>query len=157
MSCMQRETSKPTVLVAEDHDYDKLILTEVFARAAIAADLRFVSDGEQMLDYIYHRNRFAAASSAPVPALVLLDLNMPRLDGRRVVRILRDDDTVRHLPIIALSTSESAKHIHEAYSIGFNAYLVKPANIPDYVEAIRSLWQFWMKTASLPATELVRS
>ncbi|OPF93610.1 Response regulator rcp1 [Rhodopseudomonas palustris] len=154
---MNRQRTLPTVLVAEDHDYDKLILTEVFARASISADLRFVSDGEQTLDYIYGRNRFADRGDAPYPAIVLLDLNMPRLDGRKVVRLLRQDETVRHLVVIALSTSESAKHITEAYSIGFNAYLVKPANIADYVEAIRSLWHFWMNTASLPTTEAYRT
>jgi two-component system response regulator len=154
---MPNEPANPTVLVAEDHDYDKLILTEVFARASIAADIHFVSDGEQMLDYIYRRNRFAEPGCAPVPALVLLDLNMPRLDGRKVIRLLRDDESVRHLPVIALSTSESTKHINEAYSIGFNAYLVKPANIPDYVKAIRSLWQFWIETALLPTAEVART
>ncbi|KPF95067.1 response regulator [Rhodopseudomonas palustris] len=150
---MQRDTTKRTVLVAEDHDYDKLILTEVFARAAISADLRFVGDGEQLLDYVYGRNLFAERASAPTPSLILLDLNMPRLDGRKVIRILREDDAKRHLPIIALSTSESEKHINEAYSSGFNAYLVKPASIPDYIEAIRALWRFWMEIASLPTTE----
>ena len=150
---MNRDPILPTVLVAEDHDYDKLILTEVFGRAGIKADIRFVSDGEQMLDYLKRRHRYAEEGSAPTQALVLLYLNMPRLDGRKVIRILRADEAIRHLPVIALSTSESPKHITEAYSIGINAYLVKPASISDYVSAIESLWQFWMKTASLPMTE----
>jgi CheY-like chemotaxis protein len=150
------EIAPPTILVAEDHDYDKLILREVFSRVGIVADLRFVSDGEQMLDYIHRRNLFADPASSPVPSLVLLDLNMPRLDGRKVIRMLRGNEGVRHLPVIALSTSESQKHIAEAYSIGFNAYLVKPANIPAYVAAIRSLWQFWIETASLPSTDILR-
>lgn len=152
---MSSDTAPKTILVAEDHDYDKLILTEVFSRAGIAADLRFVSDGEQMLDYIHRRNAFADPSSSPTPALVLLDLNMPRLDGRKVIRLVRADDAVRHLPVIALSTSESPKHIAEAYVSGFNAYLVKPANITAYVTAIRSLWQFWIETASLPSMDLI--
>ena len=142
--------ASPTILVAEDHDYDKLILKEVFSRVGIDADLRFVSNGEQTLDYIYRRNLYSDPASSPAPSLILLDLNMPRLDGRKVIRILRGDESVRHLPVIALSTSESPKHIAEAYSIGFNAYLVKPASIPAYVAAIRSLWQFWIETASLP-------
>ncbi|ABD89315.1 response regulator [Rhodopseudomonas palustris] len=150
---MTRDNAVPTVLVAEDHNYDQMILKEVFSRAGIRADLRFVNDGEQMLDYLHRRGRFAEALSAPTPALILLDLNMPRLDGRKVIRMLREDDTIRHLPVIALSTSESIKHITEAYSIGINAYLVKPANIPDYVTKINSLWQFWMVAASLPVVE----
>jgi two-component system response regulator len=153
---MTSDLAPPTILVAEDHDYDKLILKEVFSRVGIVADLRFVSDGEQMLDYIHRRNLFADPASSPVPSLILLDLNMPRLDGRKVIRMLRGDEGVRHLPVIALSTSESQKHIAEAYSIGFNAYLVKPANIPAYVEAIRSLWRFWMETASLPSPDTLR-
>ncbi|NVN88732.1 MAG: response regulator [Rhodopseudomonas sp.] len=150
---MHRDNTVPTVLVAEDHNYDKMILKEVFSRAGITADLHFVGDGEQMLDYLYRRGNFAEELSAPTPALILLDLNMPRLDGRKVIHILRADETLRHLPVIALSTSESQKHITEAYSIGINAYLVKPANIPDYVAKITSLWQFWMVTASLPVVE----
>jgi two-component system response regulator len=148
-----REHTAPIVLVAEDHTYDKMILEEVFSRAGIKADLRFVSDGEEMLDYLNRRGRYAEDLSAPTPALILLDLNMPRLDGRKVIRIMRADESLRHLPVIALSTSESQKHITEAYSIGINAYLVKPANIPDYVAKITSLWHFWMVTASLPAVE----
>jgi two-component system response regulator len=154
---MAREIEVPTVLVAEDHNHDKFILREVFSRAGIRADLRFVSDGEQMLDYLYRRGAFVDAGLSPSPTLVLLDLNMPRLDGRKVIRILRADETLRHLPVIALSTSESPKHITEAYSIGINAYLVKPASIPDYVAKMTSLWQFWMTTASLPTVEMARS
>jgi len=153
---MERDVPPPTVLVAEDHNHDKFILREVFSRAGIRADLRFVGDGEQMLDYLNRRGTFAGAGLAPTPALILLDLNMPRLDGRKVIRILRDDESLRHLPVIALSTSESAKHINEAYSIGINAYLVKPASIPDYVAKISSLWTFWMVTAALPAVESAR-
>jgi two-component system response regulator len=150
---MSRDVAPPTVLVAEDHNHDKFILKEVFSRAGIRADLRFVDDGEQMLDYLYRRGPFASPGAAPMPTVVLLDLNMPRLDGRKVIRILRADDGLRHLPVIALSTSESPKHITEAYAIGINAYLVKPANIPDYVAKVSSLWEFWMKTASLPTVE----
>jgi two-component system response regulator len=154
---MERDTLPPCILVAEDHNHDKFILTEVFSRAGIAADLRFVSDGEQMLDYLYRRGAFAGSGQAPVPRLVLLDLNMPRLDGRKVLRMLRADETLRHLPVIALSTSESPKHINEAYSIGINAYLIKPASIPDYVAKVSSLWKFWLETASLPAAEAARA
>lgn len=153
---MERDTQPPCILVAEDHNHDKFILTEVFSRAGITADLRFVSDGEQLLDYLYRRGPFAAPAQAPAPRLVLLDLNMPRLDGRKALRILRADDSLCHLPVIALSTSESPKHIVEAYSIGINAYLIKPASIPDYVAKVSSLWRFWMETASLPATEVAR-
>ncbi|MBK5958316.1 hypothetical protein CCR97_08840 [Rhodoplanes elegans] len=151
MTC--REGNPPTVLVAEDHNHDKFILQEVFSRAGVRADLRFVSDGEQMLDYLHRRGAFAAPGAAPPPSLVLLDLNMPRLDGRKVIRLVRADESLRHLPVIALSTSESPKHITEAYASGINAYLVKPANIPDYVAKISSLWGFWMSAASLPAVE----
>ncbi len=143
----------PTVLVAEDHNNDKFILREVFSRAGIAVDLRFVSDGEEMLDYLRRRGSYAGPGLAPAPALALLDLNMPRLDGRKVIRIVRADETLRHLPVIALSTSESPKHIIEAYSIGINAYLIKPAGIAEYVAKISALWQFWMVAASLPAVE----
>ena len=153
---MERAPQPPCILVAEDHNHDKFILTEVFSRAGIVADLRFVSDGEQMLDYLYRRGPFAEPAPAPRPLLVLLDLNMPRLDGRKVLRMVRADDSLRHLPMIALSTSESPKHITEAYSIGINAYLIKPASIPDYVAKISSLWKFWMETASLPATDVAR-
>ena len=153
---MVRSAPPPIVLVAEDHNHDKFILREVFSRAGIAVDLRFVSDGEEMLDYLYRRGPFAEPGLAPVPVLALLDLNMPRLDGRKVIRILRADATLSRLPVIALSTSESQKHINEAYSTGINAYLVKPASIPEYVAKILSLWQFWIVTASLPGIEDVR-
>ena len=146
---MNADLVPPTLLIAEDHDNDKFILREVFLRAGVRADLRFVSNGEQVLDYLYRRAPFTDA--APMPVLVMLDLNLPRLDGRRVIRVIRADERLRHLPLIALSTSESQKHITESYVLGANAYLVKPAGIPDYVAKISSLWQFWMVAASLPA------
>jgi two-component system response regulator len=153
---MTGEASRlPTVLVAEDHQHDRFILSEVFARAGIRVDLRFVGDGEQLLDYLYRSGRFAAPAQAPAPCFILLDLNMPRLDGRKTIRILRADPKLCHLPVIALSTSEHPQHIAEAYAIGANAYLIKPARIPDYVSKISALWQFWMHAATLPTLKEV--
>jgi two-component system response regulator len=157
---MTGEANKlPVVLVAEDHQHDRFILSEVFARAGIQADLRFVGDGEQVLDYLHRSGPFAGSApgndKAPSPCFILLDLNMPRLDGRKTIRVLRADPKLCHLPVIALSTSEHPQHIAEAYAIGANAYLVKPARIPDYVSKINALWQFWMHAATLPTPEEV--
>ncbi|MDN3566409.1 response regulator [Paeniroseomonas aquatica] len=146
-----QEPALPVVLLAEDSAHDRLILEEVFQEAGIAAQLRFVEDGEELLDYLKQRGAYAAgASVAPWPAVVLLDINMPKVNGHEAVRAIRADPLLRDLPVVALSTSDSPKQIALAYSLGVNSFLTKPARFASFVELMRMFGNYWLQGVRLP-------
>ena len=145
------EPSLPLVLVAEDSAHDRIIIEEAFREAGIAATLRFVEDGEELLDYLQRRGRYAGGDGvAPWPAVVLLDINMPKVNGHEAMRAIRADPLLRELPVVALSTSDSPKQIAQAYAVGVNSFLTKPPRFPAFVELIRLFAGYWLLGVRLP-------
>lgn len=142
----------PVVLVAEDSEHDRLIIEEAFREAELKAELRFVEDGEELLDYLNRRGGFAegGAREAPWPAVVLLDINMPKVNGHEAMRAIRADPRLKDLPVVALSTSDSPKQIAQAYAVGVNSFLTKPARFPDFVELMRLFGGYWLHGVRLP-------
>jgi two-component system response regulator len=145
--------AKPiAILVAEDSKYDRMILEQAFSEIDSNVRLYFVNDGEDALDYLRSRNAYAAAGAAPRPALLLMDLNMPRMNGHEAVRALRADNTLRVLPVIVLSTSDDPVQIAEAYANGVNAFMTKPGHFDDVVALLRKFSEFWLTAIHLPPT-----
>lgn len=141
----------PVVLVAEDSELDRMIVEEAFDAAGIEAELHFVEDGEALLDYLLHRGAYAAPDArAPWPAVVLLDINMPKLNGHEAMRRIRAEPSLRDLPVVALSTSDSPKQIALAYAVGVNSFLTKPGRFPDFVELMRLFGGYWLRGVRLP-------
>ena len=141
----------PLVLVAEDSAHDRLIITEAFREAGISADLRFVEDGEELLEYLTRGGRYAAEGTAlRSPAVVLLDINMPKMNGHEAMRAIRAEPELRYLPVIALSTSDSPRQIAQAYAVGVNSFLTKPASFPAFVELMRMFGNYWLHGVRLP-------
>jgi len=142
----------PVVLVAEDSEHDRLIIAEAFREAEVVAELHFVEDGEELLDYLRRAGPYAEGSGrdAPWPAVVLLDINMPKVNGHDAMRAIRADATLRDLPVIALSTSDSPKQIAQAYAVGVNSFLTKPARFPDFVKLMRLFAGYWLDGVRLP-------
>jgi CheY-like chemotaxis protein len=138
------------VLVAEDNKYDRMILEEVFAELGWNISIRFVTNGEEVMDYLHLRNAYAAPAAAPRPALILMDLNMPRLTGDEALRQIRADPALRMLPVIILSTADSPKLVVQAYSSGINAFLTKPGDFDEFVDLMRKFGAFWLEGAKLP-------
>jgi two-component system response regulator len=145
------ETDPAVILVAEDSKYDRMILEEAFKEVGCDVGLRFVTDGEDALDYLHRRNRYTAAGAAPRPLLLLLDLNMPRMDGSEALRALRADAELRALPVIILSTSDNPRQIVQAYANGANAFMTKPGSFDEFVALLRGFAAFWLDIARLPA------
>jgi CheY-like chemotaxis protein len=144
------DPSLPLVLVAEDSAHDRIIIDEAFREVGIAVTLRFVEDGEELLDYLQRRGRYAADGAAPWPAVVLLDINMPKVNGHEAMRAIRADPLLRDLPVVALSTSDSPKQIAQAYAVGVNSFLTKPARFPAFVDLIRLFGGYWLQGVRLP-------
>jgi two-component system response regulator len=149
MSALRPAPAAPVVLVAEDSDADRMIIAEAFHELGIAVDLRFVEDGEDLLDYLRRAGRHAGGD-APAPAVVLLDINMPKLNGHEAMREIRADRALRHLPVVALSTSDSPKQVAEAYASGVNSFLTKPARFADVVVLLRKFTEYWLFGVRLP-------
>jgi CheY-like chemotaxis protein len=150
---------RPTaVLIAEDSKFDQMILKRAFAAAAILQEPRFVNDGEALLAYLEQSlgekpllpEPPAADPDSPVPDLVLLDLHMPRLNGREALRQIRQNDRFKHIPIIMLTNSSDERHIQELYRIGANSYIVKPSSFEAIVATLKQLKEYWFGIAKLP-------
>lgn len=138
------------ILVAEDNKYDRMILEEVFVELGWTVAVRFVTNGEEVLDYLNRRNAYAAPAIAPRPALILMDLNMPRMTGDEALREIRADPAFSMLPVIVLSTADSPKLIVQAYANGINAFMTKPGAFEEFVDLLRKFGAFWLDGAKLP-------
>ena len=123
-----------TVLMADDDPDDRLMMQDAFRACGPGPDLRFVRDGEELLDWL---------RSHPLPGLVLLDLNMPRKDGREALREIRADAVLRHLPVVVLSTSSAEEDIARALADGVDAFLTKPVTADGMAALVQGLARYW--------------
>jgi CheY-like chemotaxis protein len=138
-----------TILVAEDDADDRMLIEEAWRENHLANDLRFVADGEELMDYLLARGRFAAPAAAPRPALILLDLNMPKKDGRAALREIKADPALRQIPIVVLTTSEAEEDIVRAYDLGVNSFIVKPVSFDKMVHLMKTLNRYWLEIVEL--------
>jgi CheY-like chemotaxis protein len=141
-----------TVLVAEDDPDDRILLKDAMAENGLTSDLRFVEDGEELLDYLQRRGRYTAPASSPRPDLVLLDLNMPRKDGREALEELGQDPELRRIPTVVLTTSNAEEDIERSYALGANSYIAKPVTLEGWAEVMRTLGQYWFQIVELPVS-----
>jgi CheY-like chemotaxis protein len=139
----------PIVLVAEDDLGDRVLLQQAFEAAGLRADLRFSINGEEFLAYLRRQPPWARSER---PDLILLDLNMPRMDGREVLRDIKGDPQLRSIPVVVLTNSSAPEDIAGAYDSGANAYVPKPHSPDDLASIIRSLSEYWFKVCALPGT-----
>lgn len=109
-----------------------------------------VENGEELMDYLYRRGKYADRTDAPRPGLILLDLNMPRKDGREALQEIKSDPNLRSIPVVVLTTSEAEQDILESYSLGVNAFITKPVTFDGLAKAIDTLGSFWFEIVKLP-------
>lgn len=136
--------------MAEDDLDDRLLVKDALAESNWEADLRFVDNGEEMMDYLSHTGKYADASSAPRPSLILLDLNMPRKDGREVLREMKNRSDLKRIPVVVLTTSKADTDIEKMYELGANSFIAKPIEFESLVKLMRLLAQYWLQTVELP-------
>jgi len=150
MSARIHPHTKVDVLIAEDSEFDRALLRDAFDELDFNVSLIFVGDGEELLEYLQRTNKFSARELGPLPALILLDLNMPRMKGIPALQAMRADIKLRALPVIVLSTSSSPRQIAEAYANGVNAYMTKPAHFDELLDTIQKFGDFWLSVSRLP-------
>jgi CheY-like chemotaxis protein len=140
-----------SILVCDDDEDDRLLTRQALEDAHISNAVRFVEDGEQLLDYLYQRGPFAGETGeAPRPGLILLDLNMPKLDGREALKTIKEDELLRDIPVVVLSTSRLDEDIARSYQLGVNSFITKPVTFSGLVEAMNVLGRYWLEIVELP-------
>ncbi|QDU64320.1 Response regulator rcp1 [Planctomycetes bacterium Pan216] len=143
-------SSRPiTVLLAEDDPDDQLMAKKAWEQARILNPLEIVDNGEELLDCLRQRGRFADTSKER-PGLVLLDLNMPRMDGREALAEIKSDASLRRIPVIILTTSKADEDVLQSYDLGVNSYIAKPVTFDSLVDVIKGFEQYWIHIVALP-------
>ncbi|HXE58062.1 MAG TPA: response regulator [Gemmatimonadales bacterium] len=142
-----------TILWADDDPDDRLLIQEVLAGSRWRHRVRFVEDGEELLEYLCHRGRYADRRSAPRPSLILLDLNMPRRDGREVLAEIKADPRLRDIPVVVITTSRAQEDVDRSYRLGVSSYITKPASYQELVEMLEVLSRYWGDFVRLPSNE----
>jgi CheY-like chemotaxis protein len=142
-----------TILICDDDEDDRMLTAQALEDAHVSNDVRFVNDGEQLLDYLFQRGAYAdKAGTAPRPGLILLDLNMPNMDGREALKLIKGDESLRDIPIVVLSTSGLEQDIVKSYQLGVNSFITKPVTFSGLVEAMNVLGRYWLEIVELPPT-----
>jgi len=139
-----------TILMADDDPDDRQLTKEAFEEARLANDLRFVEDGVELLDYLHRRGKYADPDTSPRPGIILLDLNMPRKDGREALKELKQDPRFRAIRVIILTTSKAEEDILRTYNLSAASYITKPVTFERLVEVVRTLGKYWLEIVELP-------
>lgn len=150
---MKTEGKTITILLADDDPDDRKLTQDAFAENRLANVLHCVEDGEELLEYLHRRGKYRDLRNTPLPGLILLDLNMPRKDGREALKEIKADPELRRIPIVVLTTSKAEEDILRSYDLGVNSYVTKPVTFKSLVELIKVLGRYWFEVVELPPDE----
>jgi CheY-like chemotaxis protein len=139
-----------TILMADDDPDDRQLTREAFDEAKLANDLRFVEDGVELLDYLNRRGKYADPETSPRPGLILLDLNMPRKDGREALQEIKADPKLKRIRIVIMTTSKAEEDILRTYNLSAASYITKPVTFEALVDVVRTLGKYWLEIVELP-------
>jgi CheY-like chemotaxis protein len=147
---MKKHGEPITILMADDDADDRRLTRDALEESRLANDLRFVENGEELLDYLRNKGKFSDPEFAPRPGLILLDLNMPRMDGRTALKEMKADPDLRQIPVTVLTTSKADEDIFRSYDLGVNSYIVKPVTFEALVDILQTLEKYWFEIVELP-------
>ena len=147
---MNNNRKSITILLADDDADDRMMASDALEESRLANDLRCVEDGEELMDYLHRRGKFAPPNNAPRPGLILLDLNMPRKDGREALKEIKAEPELRSIPVIVLTTSKAEEDIYRTYDLGVNSFITKPVNFESLVAVMKALGKYWFEIVELP-------
>jgi len=145
-------TNSPVLLVEDNHEDTEATL-RAFSRVGLSNQVFHCDDGEDALDFLYRRGEYASAAEAPRPCLILLDLNLPGTDGREVLSVVKQDEQLKNIPVLVLTTSNDERDIESCYRMGANCYISKPVDFGKLVRSIQHVKGFWFETVVLPRGE----
>ena len=144
------QKSKQPFLIVDDSPEDTEAMLRALKRAGLANPIYHCADGDEALDFLHQRGPYAAPGAAPRPGIILLDLNMPGTDGREVLAEIKQDDTLKQIPVVVLTTSSDERDIENCYNAGANSYVLKPVNLDGFMNSIQLLTGYWFEIVILP-------
>jgi CheY-like chemotaxis protein len=147
---MKNEHQAITILMADDDPDDRMLTIRALKKGRLANHVQTVADGEELMDYLLRRGPYADPKDSPRPGIILLDLNMPRKDGREALREIKSHPDLRRIPVVVLTTSQTEEDILRSYDLGVNAFVTKPVSFNGLVDAVQKLGQFWLQVVRLP-------
>ena len=140
----------PSILLVEDNPDHAELTIRALKDGNVLNDISWVRDGEEALDFLYSRGRYANGGARPRPGLVLLDIKLPKVDGHEVLRQIKSDPDLRTIPVVVLTTSEREDEVAEAYRVGANSFVAKPVRFSDFIQKVKSVQLYWVLTSLLP-------
>jgi CheY-like chemotaxis protein len=147
---MTNEIRPVSILLVEDNLQDVEITRRAFAKGRVRNDLRVVRDGEEALDYLLRRGKYQDPASSPRPGMILLDLNLPRLGGLEVLQRIKNDESLKTIPVIVLTVSQREEDIVRSYNLGVNTYIQKPVEFENFMRVVNTVHDYWILIATLP-------
>jgi CheY-like chemotaxis protein len=150
---MKKEGKMITIVLADDDPDDRKLTQDAFMENRLANEFKTVEDGEELMEYLHRRGKYESLQGDPLPGLILLDLNMPRKDGREALKEIKADPDLRRIPIVVLTTSKAEEDIVRSYDLGVNSYVTKPVTFKSLVELIKVLGRYWFEVVELPPDE----
>jgi CheY-like chemotaxis protein len=141
------------ILMADDDSDDRLLTKRALEASRVVNDLRFVEDGEELMDYLLQRGGYADPEAAPRPGLILLDLNMPRKDGREALAEIKKDPALHRIPVVVMTTSKAEEDVVRSYDLGANSYITKPVTFERLVDLMKTLGTYWIEFVKLPSNQ----
>ena len=139
-----------TILVADDDVDDRLMIKDAFDENGVSNPLAFVNDGEELMDYLHRRGAYEHLRNAPLPGLILLDLNMPKKDGRSALKEIKADENLRRIPVVVLTTSKADEDIVRTYGLGVSSFITKPVTFEELSDVAKTLSHYWFEIVVLP-------
>ncbi|MHC2992220.1 chemotaxis protein CheY [Pontibacter sp. HJ8] len=138
------------ILIADDDAEDRMLIKEALDESRLTNAVQFVENGEELMDYLHNRGNFADKEKYPTPGLILLDLNMPKKDGREALKEIKADDHLRVLPVVVLTTSKAEEDILRTYNLGVSSFITKPVSFSSLVDVMKTLSKYWFEIVELP-------
>jgi len=143
---------KITILMADDDEDDRLLAQDALAESRVLNELYFVEDGVELLEYLERKGKFKDKSVSPRPGLILLDLNMPRMDGREALQAIKANPNLKGIPVVILTTSKQEEDMVKGYNLGAASYITKPVTFDGLVDLMKTLGKYWVEFVELPST-----
>ncbi|MDZ4678586.1 MAG: response regulator [Oligoflexia bacterium] len=150
---MSKPKESVTILIADDDSDDRLMIEEALRENRLSNDLRFVKDGEELMDYLLRKDKFSETASSPKPGLILLDLNMPRKDGREALKEIKSNPHLKGIPVVILTTSKAEEDVYRTYNLGVNSFITKPVTFDALVAVLRDFGRYWLEIVELPTSK----
>lgn len=150
---MKTEGKSIVILLADDDEEDRMLTRDALAESHLLNEIHCVEDGEELMDYLKRRGKYAPPAVAPRPGLILLDLNMPRKDGRESLREIKADPELRQIPIVVMTTSKAEQDVFSSYDDGASSFIAKAVSFAGLIEVMKSLGHYWFEIVELPQVE----